>query len=833
MIVFAFVAACNDVGITPNSTTVEPGNNGGASTAAGGGGPSGSSTVGANGSTNVPSAGGNSSNPPAGGAANSNGNGGNSNALAATGGTQGSAGGSPSNSTGGSPTTGKGGATKGSTGGASSKGTTGGSSASSQGGVGNSPQGGAPNSGTGGDSSSSTLGGSTSVGPFESITTAASCRKVKNLLVGLACTDADLATINQNGVAGLKTLIKTWMTDATFKPYFQDKMVGFFRNAYQQTGFVPTEDFKTQLLENGGFDFGPLGASAVGDDAFARLVKNLQDSIALTAWQTVSEGRPLTDLLTTKRFMMTTALKSLYLQIEMPNDQPYSFAVSSANKLQWKIEYSTRDIPLTDSINPSSPDYMVYSDIPPTTKSGFNIGTTCQGDGTVRTFSGYAQLFQRFLGMTPRYPYAAYPDCWEHQSKPYYTTSDLTDWQWVTIRPLNSGEKLIQPYDLPTLRSTTTLPLNLPRMGFFTSPAFLALWHTNNSNDHRVTANQTLIVSAGQTFTPDNLVIPTSAAGIDSAHTTTSGTCYGCHKNLDPLREFWATQYDFNDRNDFLTSNFFGGIPNPRPSTTGGTLAWDDVNQTGTSLYDIGTLLTKVNDTSDPNQAISRYAMSIAQKLCFYANSGQCEESDPEYRRVAGAFQSSSYDFGTLITELFSSPLVTTASDTATFDADGVIISVSRRDHLCASLSNRLGVADICAQAVAMPNTTQAATLKVAQAVAADAFSRGSTAPVTPSKMTLFYRAGTEMLCENVAALVVDVTGSLYQSSNATAAIDGIVQNIIGYSAGDSHYAGAIDILTRHFNDAQKSPNSATKTNALRSTFSLACQSPTSLGIGM
>jgi len=57
--------------------------------------------------------------------------------------------------------------------------------------------------------------------------------------------------------------------------------VGFFRNSFQQTGFTPNEDFKPQLLENGGFDFGPLGIYA--DDAFPRLVQNLQDSFALTA----------------------------------------------------------------------------------------------------------------------------------------------------------------------------------------------------------------------------------------------------------------------------------------------------------------------------------------------------------------------------------------------------------------------------------------------------------------------------------------------------------------------------------------------------------------------
>ena len=75
-------------------------------------------------------------------------------------------------------------------------------------------------------------------------------------------------------------------------------MVGFFRNMFQQTGFIPTEDFKMQLLQNGGFDFGGSTRN-VGDDAFPRLVQNLQDSFALTAWQLVKEGRPFTETLTT------------------------------------------------------------------------------------------------------------------------------------------------------------------------------------------------------------------------------------------------------------------------------------------------------------------------------------------------------------------------------------------------------------------------------------------------------------------------------------------------------------------------------------------------------
>ena len=341
------------------------------------------------------------------------------------------------------------------------------------------------------------------------------------------------------------------------------------------------------------------------------------------------------------------------------------------------------------------------------------------------------------------------------------------------------------------------------------------------------------MVALGQSFTPDNLLVPLSPVGLDSTHAVNGSQCYGCHKNLDPMRQFWGTQFDFNDRNDFLTATFAGAVANPRPSTIGGVFAFDNINQSGSDLSSLGTILTQVVDQADPNQSISRFALAMVQKLCFHANSSECVESDPEFRRVAQAFANSSSSFPTLVAELFSSPLVTGASDTTTFDSDGVTISISRRDHLCAALSNRLGLSDICALSVPAPSTTQAATLKIAGSVAADAFSRGSQTPVTPSKATRFYRAASEMLCENVAAQVVDASsGGVYVSTDVTGAIAGMVQNIMGYPPSDAHYASAVDILTRHYNSA-KAQSKTSATNALRATFALACQSPTSLIVGI
>jgi hypothetical protein len=693
-------------------------------------------------------------------------------------------------------------------------------------------------SGAGGATGLGGLGGAGASGaPFEPVAAAAAVRKVKNLLVGLAPTDAEIASVTSSGQMGLQTLINGWISDQTTGPMFQAKMIAFFRNYFQQTGFQATEDFKIQLLQNGGFDFGPIGTAAVGDDAFFRLVQNLQDSFALTAWGIVANKQPFSDVLTTQKFMMTTGLKSLYVEIETVPDAPYNNGSATP---AWTIDYSGNPITLDMALT-----NMTFSDEAPASGStGFGLGSaqTCRDAGAATgAFKGTSLLFQRLLGFTPRLPFAANPTCFEHASKPYFTTGDMTDWQWVTIT--HNATPTTRPatlsYQLPTLRPLTTLALSLPRVGFYTTPAYLALWNTNDSNQHRVTANQTLLVALGQALSSANSIVPLSMPGLDNAHSVAGTECYGCHKLLDPLRQFWAAEYDFNDRNDFPAANrFTGGGANPRPATAGGVLAFDNVNTSGANMYALGPLLLQVTDEQVAGQVVSRFAMSVTQQLCYFANSSGCLETDPEFRRVALAFQNDSYQFPTLIRELFSSPLVTNAATTMTTDQNGVNISISRRDQICASLSNRLGITDICSLAVPLPTSAQNTTLKIVNSVATDAFSRGSEIPVTPSDPTLFYRAASEMLCENVAGKVVDVSGAMYQSSSYTTAIQDMVSRVVGYSPSDSHYTMAVQILTEHYSNALASTSNtgsatAKATNALRSTFALACQSPTSLSFGL
>jgi hypothetical protein len=448
----------------------------------------------------------------------------------------------------------------------------------------------------------------------------------------------------------------------------------------------------------------------------------------------------------------------------------------------------------------------------------------------INAFTGNGRIFQRLLGYVPEIQNADGTTlCYEHAAKPYLNADDVNNWQWVTLRPLNAGETRLLSYDLPAIRKATELGLAIPRLGFYTTPSYLALWNTNDSNQHRVTANQTLLVALGQSFTSASSITPISTPGLDSAHSVNGTECFGCHKSLDPLRQFWATQLDYNDRNDFPARASNGVPANTRPTAIGGTFAFGNVNTTGANMSALGPLLLQV---ADPD-GITRFAISMTQQLCFFANSSACAETDPEFRRIAQAFQSGNYNFKALVTDLFTSPLVTAASNTLTFGMNGVTISIARKDQLCGSLSTRLSKVDMCALVTPVPTTAQAATAKIATSLPADTFSRGEEFPITATDPTLFQRAASEMLCENIAVQAVDATtgDSIYKAASFAAAIEDMTVRIMGYTGSDPRHAEAVQILTSHYQAVLATKASAT--NSLRSTFALACESPTSLSFGL
>jgi hypothetical protein len=110
--------------------------------------------------------------------------------------------------------------------------------------------------------------------------------------------------------------------------------------------------------------------------------------------------------------------------------------------------------------------------------------------------------------------------------------------------------------------------------------------------------------------------------------------------------------------------------------------------------------------------------------------------------------------------------------------------------------------------------------------------------PVLPNSPTLFYRSGTENICEALAALVIDVPSAkqvatvTWSSAAPEQAIADFAQIVMGLVPSDPRYPLALSILTLH-NAAALAVPGTTSTQALQSTFIAACIAPSAVSIGM
>jgi hypothetical protein len=250
-------------------------------------------------------------------------------------------------------------------------------------------------------------------------------------------------------------------------------------------------------------------------------------------------------------------------------------------------------------------------------------------------------------------------------------------------------------------------------------------------------------------------------------------------------------------------------------------------------------VIKPVASTADLGATLAQhplFAQAWAQKLCYYANSTACSTDDPEFQRVVGVFKSSSFSWGALVRELLSSPLTTNASQTKTSTDQGEVIAVARRDHLCAALNNRLGFTDVCALDALTKAQAVGIIPEIVSGLPSDGYGRGSVAPVLPNEPTLFYRAGTENLCEAISALVVDAAKpppgvKQWSSANPGAAIADFVQIVMALPPSDPRATPAANVLQSHFDKAKA--QGAAPTDALRSTFVLSCLAPSAVAIGL
>src|SRR2546426_5959998 len=325
--------------------------------------------------------------------------------------------------------------------------------------------------------------GSTSGGPpgpppgpppglYEAVSVASSVGKVKNLLVGLPPTDAEIQAVGADPKA-LRGLVPQWITT----PEYSAKLQSFFANAFQQSQAV-TVDFADQL-----------GDTAQGR-VDARLLANLRESFARTAIALVQENKPFTATVTTQRFMLTPRLMALYAfmdAMQVTDGGSTTDLFQKANPgFQFTLTAKQGAIPLQQTLDPTSPNYMVwyapqlagsaYDPLCPQDPIVYNGGT---GQPSISV-----AMFLMLNGKPASFSVGQHgcsPPAFPAGTAPL-TVADTQQWQMVTVRQPSASETTTRALDRPPLRAGPALVLRTPRVGFFTTPTFLAQWDTNNSN---------------------------------------------------------------------------------------------------------------------------------------------------------------------------------------------------------------------------------------------------------------------------------------------------------------------------------------------------------------
>ena len=688
----------------------------------------------------------------------------------------------------------------------------------------------AADAGAGRDAGPADAGGGPDAGPtFTAISVPAAVAKVKTLLVGLPPTNDEVAQVVGDRAA-LRTLIDQWAQ----LPQYETKLRSFFSNAFQQS-----------QVTAGDIDDQTAGFHDV-TDGDGKLLQALRESFARTAIELIRLNRPFTETMGTTRFMMTPKLAALYAYTDtqlIDDNNTKTDTLLKANPAFQFVAQSTTSTPISDSLDPASPSYLnFYVPKLAPVSGGLPYDPACPTDVIVYnkalTNNLGQNLYQLITGHgLPQFKVTLAGNV-SHQCSPPGITSvfsgtDYSQWRMVTIRPPNAGEATTRFWDLNTIRSGSELVLGVPRVGFFTTMAFVGEWQTNTSNQARVTINQTMIVALNKSIDLSNTTPPRSLASLDQAHAAPGTECYQCHQSLDPLRQLYRQVFSLH----------FHQQTSPAMTALPGQFAFHGVSVQGNTIFDLAK-----NLAGHP-----MFAAAWVQKLCTYATSAECLEDDPEFMRLVAAFKASNYSWPVLVRELFSSPLVTYLSETATASANGQVFPVARRAHLCMTLSSRLGLSDVCGLDV---NTNAgAAGLGTVQTIArvlpSDQYSRGSEIPVLANDPSLVFRTGMENICAALANKLVDGGGGGKWVSTApasvTTAIGDFVHALMGVN-GDRD-APRISILTDHFTAAkaaqlaalpQTTPPAAptpaqvaqAQSDALRSTFVLACLSPSVVGVG-
>ena len=673
---------------------------------------------------------------------------------------------------------------------------------------------------------------------FEQLTAPQSASKVKALLTGLPLTAAEYTQVSTDPNA-LPALVDAWMAT----PQWQKIMLDYFRKVFQ-TG---TNNF---------FDYANLFVRIYqinqdwnwfGWHTWFDIISSMQDMFPRTALQLVNENAPFTQVLTTQRYMMNTPMMVMSAFLDaIPQDdnagdemQGYWMAKAYPNKSY--VRQATRTIDPNASMDPNSADFLTWFDpaYEPTNTydadwctEPFTVdpnGLTTAGYQMGGTYMAQINMIHLFGGRRGCTPWAMTGASAGRSG--VFTDADWSTWKWVTTRHPKAGENPTAFVNVPQMRTGSELVLNGDQSGFITTPGFLENWMTNASNADRLLVNQALIVGLDFTFAPQNSA-PGASSGDPNQHAAPGTVCYGCHANLDPAVALFRESYSLSHR-------WQAARPSTVPATGAFNVPGAPVVQ-GSGVATLGAAMA----------AHPLFAKGWVQKMCRFANSAPCLESDPEFQRIVASFASGGFNFRTMVRDLLLSPMVTAASYSPTAAAVRAKVSIARRDQLCAALEARLQWPDVCQLRVhGMYGSADADgdsfgdnVRSLGQTVADSTFSRGQIEPAMPTQPDLFYVLSSDNLCLLLSQQVVDGSvgtakgtaypaGSRWTSTDPNSAITDFVQVVMGVPAPDPRSAALGAALQLHFANAVAAKASAS--DALRSTFISACTAGTALARGL
>jgi len=404
--------------------------------------------------------------------------------------------------------------------------------------------------------------------------------------------------------------------------------------------------------------------------------------------------------------------------------------------------------------------------------------------------------------------------------------SDFEDWRLVDLQSGGSGPVFSNMNAIRNIGDGGSIQLKITRPGFFNTLGFQFRFPTNDANDFRVLASETLVVATNRIFEAGDPTIEGDLSALDEDHAGPGTACYLCHRLLDPIRETFRTQYD-----QFYRFN-------PEGTVKKSEFAFQEHKGRSDDLPEFAQTLSQH----------PLFSVGWAGKLCEYINSEKCDEAHPEFIRITEAFKLSGLNFKTLLLEMLTSKLVSAKGGGVEVAAGGEevplvqkpLISIARQRHLCAAIDARykqvLVKNNLEAQIADQKVCNWNANIQTAvSGVALTSTARGTAGFSQSPHSSAFSIQSLEETCKLLADEMVGGANDAFNGNNRTtslAATTDMVNFIMGLASNHSRYQVSKEALDSLYLSAMNDVNLSSR-EALKQSFIFACSSPDMAGVGL